>query len=397
MRIYLFPIGRWLVGDHKGLVSVFLATYVVITCMIFPLVVLFAAELRFVAYHDAGITRIHGVMVVTEIILIWYFWPKITSDHVLSLERQYTGQRGDGKFDFVIHVTAMALGVGVFPEGTLMLLQEATAKKDSFLNCLVVRGEILVKDPPTQELIAAYVAGNKHPDQVWLDHSQGLDLSGRDLHCADFSGSRFFNVKFGDGINLSGAIFRSGYLNFAQLKNANLESSDLSGAELVDVNLEGALLHNTILNKVNLTGSNLIETKMDNVKLFSSNLILTILYDSEIKNTNFRFANLNYSQIDEIMLKDGDNKFANVLLTGVIVKTNNNLKYHKSKSDFLEQFYSELLYSHRVCQSFIVMERLLIDVMLSYRARVLELKVDRSFEKMLIGLSEDVWLEFVKK
>ncbi|OSM00146.1 putative pentapeptide repeat protein [Magnetofaba australis IT-1] len=195
---------------------------------------------------------------------------------------------------------------------------------------LIVRNETLVKQAPSEEQIAAYLAqgeqseaGHKKAVQsAWVEQAKGLDLKGRDLTFADFTGSKLLKAQFNlpierlknNGNNsLQESIFNlknSANLSFARLVDTDLTQANLSYVTLdhskimrsimvkaymshstvsaiINSDFTGADLSFTKLNRVNIYGSKFIGAKLSNIKWHSP----------RINSSNFSGSDFSRSEI----------------------------------------------------------------------------------------------------
>jgi len=163
----------------------------------------------------------------------------------------------------------MSFLVGVFPlssatawlphwatphASTAWLLDNRQNPNWPFRHHLVLKDRLLIKVPPPDGIITAYVRNKKlNRENALLDHAEGLNLSGRTLRRPNFFNSRFYaaDLRGADlrGVNLQWADFRrptfSDRINLDRI--ARFQGADLKGAQL-----QAAQLHNVNFNGPNL-------------------------------------------------------------------------------------------------------------------------------------------------
>ncbi|MBF0462306.1 MAG: pentapeptide repeat-containing protein [Magnetococcales bacterium] len=303
VRLYPFPFGHWLARCHTGPISWFLHLYVWVTCLILPVGVLLMAELRFLAYHDFYVTVQQAFFVSLQLALLWFFWPRIVASAPPPSEWWISFQMMARRK--LILLALLTLGVSVvalFPEKILSGLQEITGSHYRFSYCLKVSDEILVKQAPSSELIAAYATQNKPGGAVWLEHAEGLDLRGRDLSCADLSDSRLYRVRFDKTSNLAGMNLFGADLSEAGLPGANLERTDLTWAQLPGAYMVGAKLSGTKLNPSNLAGVNLRSADLSGADLGKADLSGANLRDADLSGADLREAHLSGADLRDANL-----------------------------------------------------------------------------------------------
>ena len=133
-----------------------------------------------------------------------------------------------------------------------------------------------------------------------------VDLSNRDLRCANLSGASLqgINLRLADlrGAELTGADLTGADLSYARLDYANLwkaglvkaklSNSKLVGAILNDANLENADLRAAVLRGARLNSANLVRVDFSNANLASAEL-----GGADLEKANLRGANLTNSDL----------------------------------------------------------------------------------------------------
>jgi len=165
---------------------------------------------------------------------------------------------------------------------------------------LVLQDQTLMRKKPPVELLSA--TREKDPEaeaKIWLNDGEALNLRGRDLCYADFSGSTFWN---------------------AGLRNARLEGAKLQGTKLQGASLEEADLHNANLQGAQLKGANLQQAQMKDVdlrgaQLQDANLSLAQLQHAdlgkiELQNGNIQRTDLQGANLQEVQLQGADLRWA---------------------------------------------------------------------------------------
>lgn len=172
---------------------------------------------------------------------------------------------------------------------------------------LVLRNKTLVKQEPPPELIAAYETEGESPEAVWLTHAVALDLRGRDLRRADFTGSELYKVDFGcrlegskclNPTRLDYAIFRKTALHEADLSYARLAGADMREAQIPNANLTKAELR-----YANLSKADAAKSSFNLANLFGSHLEKAGMYKADLSWAKLAAAHLEETELMGATLK----------------------------------------------------------------------------------------------
>ena len=125
---------------------------------------------------------------------------------------------------------------------------------------------------------------------------KGLDLTGKDLSCANFKGVDLenSNMSYADlrKANLEGA-----HLEFVNLEGANLEMANLKEAFLHSANLKGANMEGADLSNIHSKSSSPVIVNMENSNLKKANLRGAELWRVNLKRANLENANLSNANL----------------------------------------------------------------------------------------------------
>ena len=88
-----FAVSQRLFGEPRGLVPrAMLASAIWLTLVLIPLALLFATQLRFLPYHEAGVTWAHRLYILIDALLLLVLWPAIIHpERAVALEGLSTG------------------------------------------------------------------------------------------------------------------------------------------------------------------------------------------------------------------------------------------------------------------------------------------------------------------
>ena len=142
-------------------------------------------------------------------------------------------------------------------------------KGERFIN--IQNETITLREPPPEIVGAIIKIDNKSHPEVHCDHVGKLDLAGRRLFYANFSGSKFKCVNM-EGVQLNGSILVGANLSTANLVNANLTKADLSYSILSNADLSRATLITTIFDEANLRKADLKHADLSGAVLYEADL-----------------------------------------------------------------------------------------------------------------------------
>ncbi|MBF0293659.1 MAG: pentapeptide repeat-containing protein [Magnetococcales bacterium] len=280
-KLYLFPFPQWISGVHASrAISWVLGGYVVLTTLILPVLLLILTQVRFLPYQNESITWSHRVVIVLDLLSLYLFWPRIT--HRFSWWEQRKLLK---KLLFVFinaFILILVFGFFVIPHEMIETRFLSIDPHHPWLRrALKLNNEVLVKEPPAVEIVAAYVKSDydqqnsprkwdpkESEENAWLGHAQGLDLSGRNFRYADFTSSKFFRVRFyNDGnhkaADLRGSVFENATLVGAVFYRANLEGAQFRIARLQGAVFSEADMRGAILESARMMGALFVKTRLD--------------------------------------------------------------------------------------------------------------------------------------
>lgn len=263
----------------------------------FPIVIFSFMTRNFTPYHNSFITWYQVVCTIIGVGILLLFMPS----KILSFSWS--------RYIFFIIFAIFFVGIVAYV---------STEKRDpcepglSFWpHNLSLRGKTLVlREPPPELLAAELLLGNSSED-AGPKHTEGLDLTGRDLGCADFTDAKLVNADF-TGANLEGAVFQGADLRGALFLPAQLPD-DVSQGQLLDGPKKERLtlirdletsVRPTNLNRVDLRGAKLagakfILAKMQNANLRSNNSLGGV----DFSGTDLSYADLWDTHLEAAVLQ----------------------------------------------------------------------------------------------
>ena len=345
--IFPFPFSNLLIGRYGWLIGGLLRLMVWIPVVAFPTVVLLWAQVEFLPYHREVITwGSHRVSVFADLFLLWVFLPMIgRRDGRWRLwDPDDSWIKPTGAIWFAIG-TALTLVMAWISLSVFMIPEEKIAWAESrpvidylfgegeesrereanpflrgfFHRNLALHGAILAREPPSPEMLAAYVDNGRTVDDAWRDHAKELDLHNRNLLFADFSLAQLINANLSNailkGANLQGARLQGANLRNAELQGALLIGAWLQGADLGEARLEGAdlsvaRLKGASLNKAQLQGADLQAARLQGANLGFAELQGAVLTGARLQGADLRGAWLQGADLSFADLQGADLRFA---------------------------------------------------------------------------------------
>ena len=279
-RLYPFPFTHMLIeGGHTRVVRVMMTTMVVATVVLFPLVLLLWAQIRFLPYHEPMITWVQRSAVLTDLGLLWIFWPLMFGpdgrasnwwrvfvrgipDRAMELVRLLPLPRRSGSA--ADRISPAAEPRRVRARGSLVLASTTLAAFPLSILIAFVPAEAteawLISRFSSGE--TATVEGAKlRPlaltrllfDDADAPFHRNLRLPNQILVAGDANAGLIETLRQGDQKSIesvgrvSGLALANRDLRFADLRHALIVNADLKGA-----NLDGADLRGAVLIKVDL-------------------------------------------------------------------------------------------------------------------------------------------------
>ena len=372
-----FAFSHMLIGiQHSRLFRTLFRLVVWITVIILPVILLLGVQIRFLPYHDAATTTFHRILMLLDLLLLWFIWRRVVSgpnmppnairpdatDHATPILRRWrrvlhrsTRWVADAIF---VGLTALvglsSLFLFTFPSDPLekMLFRwlgansseqgnAANGPGEGWCNRVLKNGKT-PRQPsvfcPTQYLFENFPAFLRRnlevpetslvtvwptTDQIdrfgeanaWQNFGQSVDLRGRDLRFGDFSAS-----------TLAYTDLRDADLQGAELSQANLQGSDLcdgekctnlQGADIEGANLQGADLGHVNLESFNLSDANLQNADLERAKLQGADLTGANLQGADLERAKLQGAdltgaNLQNADLERAKLQGADLTGANL-------------------------------------------------------------------------------------
>lgn len=229
-RLDSFPIVQLLAAERFGTPRARAWLMAWTTLVGAPVLLLVFFQLRFLPYHDVGITWWHRVMVLADLVVIWWLWPTYVGQR-----RWRTWHRAAPRWGAAAVVLMFSWGVARFPaldgeeEGLLgvprrVLFEgrmDPVRQQDTslFSNRLVLPDEDFVPEEEAKlpTLARTRVLRGRDLRLAWLDRAdlRKADFTGADLRNASLVGARLEHADF------SGADLRAAHLTRAFAENAN--------------------------------------------------------------------------------------------------------------------------------------------------------------------------------
>lgn len=265
-RLVFFPSVVMRLKSYHFLVPIFLRALFLAGIAFLPAVVLVIIQAKFLPYHHKGITRWHQWAVASDLLLVWLFlFIRPRSDRKRTIRSKLL------RWDVVLFFLA-SIGLIAF-SGWVARIPKSC--EPTWIDRLLPHRNLWLNNRP--------LSANPPAEK-------GVNLSGRDLRCADFSDSVMVNTNFRGaslqganftGANLQGSDFTSLRVTPRSLLNLDLEQVE-KGIFYVPTNLEEA-----IFNRADLR----------HAKLRSAEMRAAQMGESDLRAADFSSAHLNHADL----------------------------------------------------------------------------------------------------
>ncbi|MBF0436645.1 MAG: pentapeptide repeat-containing protein, partial [Magnetococcales bacterium] len=314
-HLFPLPYSLWQTHAHaNGLLHALFALFVHVSTVLLPLGLLLWMQIRFLPYHNQEITWwSHRSSILMDLVLLWIYWPKIKNTQ-WRFGTVFLSYLAGSKFILSVLLSMGILGfsflIATYPgewSDRVFINPDKNKLQNWFPRNLKVTDETLVKEAPSQEILAAYMQKGKTVEEAWSEHAIGLDLSNRDLRYAILTRSKFYNARFvkknerGPIVEESAANLDHTSLNGAYLKNALLTYVHLRGTFMVGADLQGAYL-----NMAHLRGADLRFAALQNVDLSLTHLQGADLREAHFQGADFWGAHLQGAGLRGVYLQGAD-------------------------------------------------------------------------------------------
>jgi len=260
-----------------------------VTLVFAPVALLLELQVQFLPFHHLLLTWEHRLVLLLDIVLIWWLWKKIL------------GNGGDFGAAENWRGRAKTIAGTVLSVATIWLswsLATIPGEWQAFTGYDPLHRALFhgFRDPNTHRpaspfsniLVLPYlnvydILKVDNPQKVaWRDHL--LSLRGRDLKGAIFD-EAFLERTDAQSVQLQGAS-----LSFAHLQGSKLDEASLQGADLSNAQLQGASLLRAQLQGAELSGAGLQGAKLALANLVGANLTSAQLQGANLRNADLRGA-----------------------------------------------------------------------------------------------------------
>ena len=338
MLLASLPLVRILVeGKAKFEQHKMLYLIVFVSLVVFPLMVLIIAQIKFLPYQSGLTTWVHRIVILIDLSMLWYFGRNILRSHE---GKTIWINSVAGLLSVLVPVFVFIVVFIDFPGSKIYnpvtaSFYELEWVKEIMPNRFDLPNSKLVEKEPAPELLAAYI--KEKTDLIepslptWCQYANPLNLKGRNFRKAQLQGTTLCNAILSDAdftdadlreANLTDADLRDANLTDAYLFRANLTDADLFRANLTDADLFRANLTDTYLfradltdadlREVNLTDADLSGANLTDADLFRANLTDADLFRANLTDAYLRFANLTDADLFRANLTDADLREANL-------------------------------------------------------------------------------------
>ena len=335
------PLAHLLVaGDRRRGAQRILRAVVFISLVLLPPIILIYAEIHFLTYQSELITWLHRIVILLDILLLWWRWPRIVAPD--KGWKEWWGQsprRHWGAAFASVATGFFVLVIADIPGGTMgNFIYANTCLEWPVQDCRYKLGrQTLVQKEPPPEILATHLAAackSQNLDDrtdcqtkiepgspIWCRHAKPLPLQERafryanligtilcdaDLYLAELQGAYLIGAELQgtnlsgaelQGANLSGAELQGAYLIWAELQDANLNEAELQGADLSWAELQDAYLIRAKLQGADLSGAELQGADLIRAKLQSADLSWAKLQGADLSGAKLQGADLSWAEL----------------------------------------------------------------------------------------------------
>jgi uncharacterized protein YjbI with pentapeptide repeats len=291
-----------------------------------PIILLLFAQLMFLPYHGWGVTMAQRVMVVLDLVMIWYFWAAIKRwDGPRSNKTAYAA----ASFAVILLTFFGFMYPGEWFYGALpkaMFLETGYNNPaqglNFFFNTIVYSGEPLFDEKVFSE---AEKRDEQRGTAPWQGARSIKVLRGRDFTYANIShvNLRKANLSFAvfdhvladsssfEGANLDYASFDNSLLGKSYFDDASLIYSNFFNAQLFGASFRRARMHGALLNEADLPGANLddadfstsiIDASMAEATDPEDPLATIYVEEASMQSINLNYASLRGANLGQVNL-----------------------------------------------------------------------------------------------
>jgi uncharacterized protein YjbI with pentapeptide repeats len=361
-RLDSFLVLQFLAGPTRhraGFSGLSLLLIAWVTLVATPVVILIQAQISFLPYHLESVLWLQRIAIVSDLALIWHFWP-----YIRSRGAEFPGGIFKKLSTFVgilasICIFLFSIGIATFSgewayarlthfgdalsngswaqtlrNAWLSLHELAFAgapdevngkPKSLFSNRLVLMDQSFVDPDKLDKVEVTHSFRGRDLSQAVLDRTdlRKADFTGAMLDGARLASANLQNAHFGCGVrpsyegpgksctSLRGAILtqanlKDTILSGAQLQGATLWSAQLQGADLYWADLKGADLYLSRLQGANLQDAQLHLACLANAKMQVAILFNAALPAATLAYADLRGASLSGAQLQGVNLFDVD-------------------------------------------------------------------------------------------
>ncbi len=296
--VHILVEGKAGFKQHKMLYLI-----VFVSLVVFPLIVLIVAQMKFLPYQDEIITWSHRAVILIDVLVLSHFWRDIFGSH-------------KGKMIWIRSIVGLLVILLVvfvfifidFPSNKIynhftasFYKLEATNK--IMPNRFVLLNRKLVEREPAPELLAVHLEGQTdnanligQSSSTWCQYADSLDLKNRNFRKAQLKRTALCKVTLQDAdltdADLSDANLMGANLEDADLTSANLQGANLTSADIRGANLTSAILFDADITSASLLAANLTSAYLNSANLTSANLNSVNLINADLRGANFTGADL---------------------------------------------------------------------------------------------------------
>jgi len=288
------------------------------TFSLLPVLVLLYFQIKFLPYHEVGVTHIHRIAIFLDLLLLLSVRPYITISYLRPLGSKLQIGSKDWPWELsywslsvsvvaCLTILIFSLFVATVPQGCINPFEEQSE------SCLSLDNETAkwlpqnVGSDEKQREVFALTALLFEPGKVGETEKTTSPVFARNIVVSDTDLVPDRDDKFEEvSISLRDRDLRFAELDRSDLHRADLTDANLKWSSLIETNLGNAKLKSAKLQGANLLKANLQGANLEEAKLQGANLQWADLQGANLEKTNLQGARLRAAKLQGANLQWAD-------------------------------------------------------------------------------------------
>ena len=308
MLLASLPLVYVLVEERVKLKYATLYLIVFVSLAVFPLIVLIITQITFLPYQSEGITWLHRIVILIDILVLWGFGHHIFGSH----EGKAIWINSIAGFLGIIVLVFVVIFIN-FPGNKIYnhftaSFYELEVVNEIIPNRFVLPNRKLVGRELVPELLTVEIKEQMNDKNlieprstIWCQYADSLDLKGRNFREARLQGATLCKATIIKAdltsADLKGAILTSADLSETNLTSADLFFANLTSADLSETNLISASFQRANLTFANFFSADLTDALLWHADLTSADLKGAILTSADLERANLTSADLSLTNL----------------------------------------------------------------------------------------------------